>query len=101
MEPGSRVSVRYASVEELRNYQLHLVDHGTSPSLLNAAICGLKFFFGITLDSPEAMAKMKSAHLLRKLPDILSPNEVKRLIAAAGNLKKPNAPSLCAWLAGQ
>mgnify|MGYP000724078966 CR=1 FL=1 len=28
-----------ASVEELRNYQLHLVDHGTSPASLNSAIC--------------------------------------------------------------
>jgi len=36
-----------ASVEELRNYQLHLVDAGTSPILLNAAISGLKFFFDI------------------------------------------------------
>ena len=75
-----------ASVEELRNYQLHLVDHGTSPASLNAAICGLKFFFGITLDRPEAMAKMKPVHLPRKLPEIMSPDEVKRLIAAAGNL---------------
>ena len=65
-----------ASVEELRNYQLHLVDHGTSPASLNAAICELKFFFGVTLDRPEAMAKMKPVHLPRKLPDILSPDEV-------------------------
>ena len=76
-----------ASVEELRNYQLHLVDRGTSPASLNSAICGLKFFVGVTLDRPEAMANMKPVHLPRKLPDILSPDEVKRLIAAAGNLK--------------
>ena len=42
-----------ASVEELRNYQLHLVDHGVSPASLNSAICGLKFFFGVTLDRPR------------------------------------------------
>jgi hypothetical protein len=34
-----------ATVEDLRNYQLHLVDHGASPTSLNAAISGLKFFF--------------------------------------------------------
>ena len=34
-----------ANVEDLRNYQLHLVDHGISPASLNAAISGLKFFF--------------------------------------------------------
>jgi site-specific recombinase XerD len=80
-----------ASVEDLRNYQLHLVDHGTSPSSLNSAISGLKFFFNVTLDRPEAMAKMQPVHLPRKLPVILSPDEVKRLIAAAGNLKHQTA----------
>ena len=33
-----------ATVEDLRNYQLYLVDRGTSPISLNAAITGLKFF---------------------------------------------------------
>lgn len=36
-----------ATVEDLRRNQLHLVDHGTSPASLNAAIIGLKFFFEI------------------------------------------------------
>jgi len=39
-----------ATVEDLRNFQLHLVDRGTSPITLNATITGLKFFFGVTLD---------------------------------------------------
>jgi integrase/recombinase XerD len=83
-----------ASVEDLRNYQLHLIDHGVSPSSLNSAISGLKFFFSITLDRPELVAKMKPVHLPHKLPVILSPDEVKRLIAAAGNLKHQTALSL-------
>lgn len=37
---------------------------------------------------------MKPVHLPRKLPDILSPDEVKRLIAAAGNLKHQTALAL-------
>lgn len=88
-----------ATVEALRNYQLYLVDHGTSPTSLNAAICGLKFFFNVTLDRPELMAKMQPVHLPRKLPVILSPDEVKRLIAAAGNLKHQTALAL-AYAAG-
>ena len=83
-----------ASVEDLRNYQLHLVDHGISPASLNSAISGLKFFFGVTLDHAELMAKMQPVHLPRKLPVILSPEEVKRLIAAAGNLKHQTALAL-------
>jgi len=42
-----------ATVEDLRGYQLHLVDHGTSPMSLNAAFTGLKFFFEVTLDQGE------------------------------------------------
>ena len=80
-----------ATVEELRNYQLHLVDHGISPASLNAAISGLKFFCSVTLDRSELMAKMQPVHLPRKLPVILSREEVSRLIAAAGNLKHQTA----------
>ena len=43
-----------ATVEDLRNYQLHLVDAGTSPISVNAAITGLKFFFDITLERAAA-----------------------------------------------
>jgi len=83
-----------ATVEDLRNYQLHLVDHGVSPASLNSAISGLKFFFNVTLDRPALVAKMQPVHLPRKLPVILSPEEVKRLIAAAGNLKHQTALAL-------
>jgi hypothetical protein len=46
-----------ASVENLRNYQLNLIDHGISPVSLNAAITGLKFIFDVTADHPELTAK--------------------------------------------
>ena len=65
-----------ASVEDLRNFQLHLVDHGVSPITLNATITGLKFFFDITLDRAELMAKMQPVHVPHKLPLSLSREEV-------------------------
>jgi len=83
-----------ASVEDLRNYQLHLVDHGISPASLNSAISGLKFFYSVTLDRGDLVAKMQPVHLPRKLPVILSREEVRRLIAAAGNLKHQTALAL-------
>ncbi|MGF6541927.1 tyrosine-type recombinase/integrase [Paraburkholderia youngii] len=83
-----------ASAEDLRRYQLHLVDHGTSPVSLNAAITGLKFFFEITLRQPELMARMQPVRVPRVLPVVLSPDEVRRLIAAAGNLKHQTALSV-------
>ncbi len=83
-----------ATVEDLRNYQLHLVDHGTSPVSLNAAISALKFFFEVTPGQPQRMTRMQPVRVPRKLPVILSPDEVRRLIAAAGNLKHQTALSV-------
>lgn len=83
-----------ATVEDLRNYQLYLVDHGISAISLNAAITGLKFFFEITAGQPELMAGMQPVRVPRRLPDVLSREEAARLIAAARNLKHQIALSV-------
>jgi site-specific recombinase XerD len=83
-----------ASAEDLRRYQLHLVDHGISPVSLNATITGLKFFFETTLDQAALMSKMQPVHVPHKLPVVLSRDEVARLIAAAENLKYQTALSV-------
>jgi len=80
-----------ASTEDLRRYQLHLVDHGISPTSLNAAISGLKFFFEVTLCDVDRMARMRPVSVPRVLPVVLSPDEVGRLLAAASNLKHQTA----------
>ena len=76
-----------ATAEELRQYQLHLVENGISGISLNAAITALKFFFQTTLDRADAISKMSTVPVPRKLPVILSCEEAARLIAAAGNPK--------------
>jgi site-specific recombinase XerD len=83
-----------ATVEDLRNYQLHLVDHGISAISLNAAITGLKFFFEITLAQPEIMAKMQPVRVPRTLPVVVSREEAARLIAAVRHLKHQIALSV-------
>lgn len=83
-----------ASVEDLRRFQLHLVDQGASPITLNATITGLKFFFDVTLDRGELMAKMQPVRVPQKLPVVLSRDEVARLIAAAPSLKYQTALSI-------
>ena len=83
-----------ASVEDLRRYQLHLVDQGISPISLNAAITGLKFFFEVTLDHGELMYKMRPVRVPQTLPVVLSREEVARLIGAAANLKHQTALSV-------
>jgi integrase/recombinase XerD len=83
-----------ATVEDLRSFQLHLVDAGASPITLNATLTGLKFFFDVTLGRIELMAKMQSVKVPRTLPVVLSPEEVSRLIAAARNIKHQVALSV-------
>ena len=83
-----------ATVEDLRNFQLHLVDTGTSPMTLNVTLTGLRFFFDVTLERLELMARMHPVKLPHKLPVVLSPQEVSRLIAAASNVKHQAALSV-------
>lgn len=83
-----------ATIEELRRFQLHLVDAGTGPVTINATITGLRFFFDITLGRPELLAKMQPVRVPRTLPVVLSREEAARLIAAAPNLKHQAAMSV-------
>ena len=83
-----------ATVEDLRNFQLNLVDTGSSPMTLNTTLTGLKFFFDITLGRIELMAKMQPVKVPRTLPVVLSCEEVSRLLAAARNIKHQVALSV-------
>ena len=76
-----------ATAEDLRCYQLHLVETGISSIMLNAKITALRFFFAVTLDRADAMAKMSPVREPRKLPVELSCEEMARLIEAAGKPK--------------
>jgi integrase/recombinase XerD len=76
-----------ATPEDLRSFQLHLVERGVSSTTLNATITGLRFFFEVTLQRKEALAQMSPVHEPRKLPVVLSVAEVEQIIEAASNLK--------------
>ena len=83
-----------ATAEDLRRYQLHLVEHDRTRTSLNRTITALRFFFAVTLERPEALAKMSTVHEPRKLPVVLSREEVARLIEAAANPKHQAALSV-------
>jgi len=51
-----------ASPEELRAFQLHLVEEGASSTTINATLTGLTFLFGVTLDRPSALIPSISVH---------------------------------------
>lgn len=83
-----------ATAEDLRNYQLHLVDAGTTPAMLNNLITGLRFFYRTTLQAPEVLKLMSPLPEPDRLPRVLSPEEVAELIACAPGLKARTALSV-------
>ncbi|MEA2078889.1 MAG: phage integrase N-terminal SAM-like domain-containing protein, partial [Pseudomonadota bacterium] len=83
-----------AMAEDLRRYQLRLVKNGISSISLNATITALRFFFQVTLDRADAMAKMSPVHVPHTLPVVLSREEAARLIESAANLKYQAALSV-------
>lgn len=76
-----------ASPEDLRAFQLHLVETDVSPTTINATLTGLTFFFGVTLDRPAALKRMSRVRQPQKLPQVLSVDEVARLLAGSRNPK--------------
>ena len=76
-----------ANAEDLRRYQLHLASSGVSGSSINASASALRFFFDVTLGRRAATGKLTSVREPRKLPVVLSPEEVARLLDAAPGLK--------------
>jgi len=76
-----------ASPEDLRTFQLQQVEQGVSSTTINATITGLKFFFGITLERPGALKRMSRVRKPQKLPQVLSVEEVERLLAGSRNPK--------------
>jgi len=76
-----------ASFEDVRRYQLHLAASGAGVPTLNQSISTLRFFFKITLGRADIVNHTQFIHVPRKLPVILSPEEVARFLDAAPGLK--------------
>jgi site-specific recombinase XerD len=88
-----------ARAEDLRRYHLHLASSGTATPKLNAAVTALRFLFGVTLERPEITERLPFVREPRKLPVVLSPEEVERFLDAAPGLKYRAALSV-AYAAG-
>jgi integrase/recombinase XerD len=83
-----------ASAEELRRFQLHLVAEGLTGGNINSIITAVKFFFSVTVDQADLTRKMHCVRVAQKLPVVLSPDEVKRVIEAAPKLRDKAALSV-------
>jgi site-specific recombinase XerD len=87
-------SPEQANPEDLRRFQLHMRSEGASATTMNAAVSALRFFFGVTLGRGDAEVGMTTVRQPRRLPVILSPEEVARVLDAAPGLKAKAALSL-------
>ena len=76
-----------ATAEDLRLFQLHLVTSGWSSPTINLSIAALRFFFNITLNNKSVVQKLSTVPQPRKLPTVLSANEVALIISSASNFK--------------
>ena len=83
-----------AGFEDVRRYQLFLSETGASPPTINHAVTALRFLFQVTLHRPEVMQQIPFVPEPHKLPVVLSPDEVARLLEAAPNLKSKAALSV-------
>jgi integrase/recombinase XerD len=72
-----------ATPEELRAYQLHMTNAGMTATTFNVRIVSLRFFFGMTCGRDEMKRHMQFRRAPRKLPAVLSVEEVGDILAAA------------------
>ena len=85
--------------DDLRRFQLHQTRAGVRPPSINGSVAALRFFFTVTLDRPEMARHLTFVREPRKMPAVLSPEEVARLLEAAPGPKYKAALS-AAYAAG-
>jgi integrase/recombinase XerD len=84
-----------ATAEDLRRFQLHLSDTGLSICNRNRITTGLRFLFRVTLRRLDLAAEIYHLREPQKIPQVMSPDETRRLLAVATSLKARVALSLC------
>jgi len=76
-----------ATADEVRLFQLHLVEGGASICNRNRIMTGVRFLFRVTLRRHDLAAEIWHIKEPQKLPPVLSPEEVKRVLTMATSLK--------------
>jgi integrase/recombinase XerD len=76
-----------ATSEDLRLFQLHMTKSHVSPGSINAAIVALRFFFKVTLEREDLVRRLTLVREPRRVPVVLSPEEVARFLQAAPGIK--------------
>jgi len=93
-----------ATADDVRRFQLHLVEAGHSVINRNRIMTGVKFLFRVTLRRHDLAAEIYHLPEPQKLPLTMSPNEAERLLDMAGSLRDQVMLSLgygCGLRAGE
>jgi len=72
-----------ATAEDVRRFQIHQAETGVQPPTVNGSVSALRFLFTVTLDRPDLSRRLVLVRQPRKLPAVLSVEEVGRLLEAA------------------
>jgi integrase/recombinase XerD len=83
-----------AKSDDVRRFRLHLTSSGAGTPKINAAVAALRFFFKVTLDRADLVKHLSFIHEPRKVPVVLSPEEVARFLEAAPGVKYKAALSV-------
>jgi integrase/recombinase XerD len=83
-----------ATAEDVHCYQLRLASIGATVPTVNVSVTALRFFFKVTLKRSDLADELVSAREPRRLPVVLSPEEVGRLLTSATNIKHKAVLSL-------
>jgi len=76
-----------ATPDDVRRFQVHQTESGATASTINSSVSALRFLFTVTLDRPDLARRLMIMRNPRKAPDVLSVDEVARLLQAAPNIK--------------
>jgi integrase len=72
-----------ATGDDIRRFQLAQVEQGAQPPKMNYQASALRFFFTVTLGRADLANQLARTHYPRKLPRVLTPDQVAQLIEAA------------------
>jgi integrase/recombinase XerD len=76
-----------ATPDDVRGFQLHLIESGLSICNRNRIMTGVRFLLRVTLRRHDLAAEVYHLKEPQKLPLVMSPDETKRLLAMARSIK--------------
>ncbi|MBZ0150414.1 MAG: site-specific integrase [Planctomycetes bacterium] len=67
---------------DIRQFQVRMIEKKVSWTQFNQAVCAMRFFYRVTLPRDFVVEHIPFAKVKRKLPTVLSVDEVRRLLSA-------------------